>query len=253
MSAAGEPYEADEILSQYLLFHYGTKEESCPWASGPRDGLDYPRRCVTENLDTTTRGPGRRALDIGCAVGRSTFELARHFDEVIGIDYSRKFIQAAQGLQQDGQMDYRITEVGTITHPACATIDPDIDRSRVTFEVGDAHDLRSSLGTFDCVLAANLVCRLRTPRHFLRRLPSLLKPGGLLVLTTPNTWLDEYTPVKNWVGATPETGQPIEVLRRELSEHFTLLGSHDMPFLIREHLRKYQWSVALASRWQRNA
>jgi hypothetical protein len=26
-----------------------------------------------------------------------------------------------------------------------------------------------------------------------------------------------------------------------------------MPFLIREHARKFQWSVALGTRWRRNA
>ena len=36
-----------------------------------------------------------RALDIGCAVGRTTIELATLFDEVIGIDLSNAFIAAA--------------------------------------------------------------------------------------------------------------------------------------------------------------
>lgn len=36
-----------------------------------------------------------RALDLGCAVGRATIELAQYFDEVVGIDYSNSFIEAA--------------------------------------------------------------------------------------------------------------------------------------------------------------
>lgn len=33
-------------------------------------------------------GDGKtRALDVGCAVGRACFELAKHADEVVGIDY----------------------------------------------------------------------------------------------------------------------------------------------------------------------
>lgn len=31
----------------------------------------------------------QRALDLGCSVGRSTFELARHFDLVDGIDFAK--------------------------------------------------------------------------------------------------------------------------------------------------------------------
>jgi len=33
-----------------------------------------------------------RALDLGCAVGRSSFELAREYQEVVGIDISQTFI-----------------------------------------------------------------------------------------------------------------------------------------------------------------
>jgi len=33
----------------------------------------------------------KRALDVGCAVGRATFELARSFDETVGIDLSARF------------------------------------------------------------------------------------------------------------------------------------------------------------------
>ena len=39
-----------------------------------------------------------RALDVGCAVGRTTFELTRWFDKVVGFDYSARFIQVASML-----------------------------------------------------------------------------------------------------------------------------------------------------------
>ena len=34
-------------------------------------------------------------MDIGCATGRTSLVLASHFDEVIGIDLSNAFIEAA--------------------------------------------------------------------------------------------------------------------------------------------------------------
>lgn len=40
-----------------------------------------------------------RALDVGCAVGGSSFELTRHFDQVVGIDFSEMFITAANVLR----------------------------------------------------------------------------------------------------------------------------------------------------------
>lgn len=39
-----------------------------------------------------------KAMDIGCAVGRASFELSRWFDHVLGIDYSARFIQVASML-----------------------------------------------------------------------------------------------------------------------------------------------------------
>jgi 2-polyprenyl-3-methyl-5-hydroxy-6-metoxy-1,4-benzoquinol methylase len=39
-------------------------------------------------------------LDVGCAVGGASFELARHFREVVGIDFSRAFVQAAKLMKE---------------------------------------------------------------------------------------------------------------------------------------------------------
>jgi hypothetical protein len=36
-----------------------------------------------------------------------------------------------------------------------------------------------------------------------------------------------------------------------LEPHFELKTSKDLPFLIREHARKYQWSMAWGTRWVR--
>ncbi len=55
----------------------------------------------------------------------------------------------------------------------------------------DACNLRADLGDFDLVLASNLVCRVPDARAFLKRLPSLVKPGGVLFLTTPFTWMTQ--------------------------------------------------------------
>ena len=33
-----------------------------------------------------------------------------------------------------------------------------------------------------------------------RRLPELVRTGGQLLLTTPFTWLEEFTPIEKWIG-----------------------------------------------------
>lgn len=243
-------YESDRLVREYLLFHYGRAEEILPWSGGPRESLGFAVRSVTELLDPASLPADARMLDVGCAVGRSTLELARHCREVIGIDYSRAFIKAAETILANGAVDYDYTVQGERTSRATASRPDGVDASRISFEVGDAMSLRDDLGSFDVVLAANLLCRLPDPHKFLARLPSLVRPGGQLLLTTPLTWLEEYTPREQWIGGGGDISSE-EALTALLSPHFDLQAAKDLPFLIREHARKYQWSVAWGTRWRK--
>lgn len=239
-------YETTRLLNEYLLFHYGTADEVLPWKDGPRSALGFATRTVTELIDVQKVPPNARALDLGCSVGRSSFELARHATTVIGIDFSQAFIEAATILAQRGSLAYERTDEAADTSPLLAAVPRDIDRRRAQFEEGDAMHLPDDLGAFDIVHAANLLCRLPDPAKLVQRLPFLVNPGGQLLLATPCSWLEEFTPKAKW-----PKGSTREWLRETLSEHFELAEEKDLPFLIREHARKYQWSVALGSRWIR--
>ena len=243
------PYESDELLQQYLVFHYATAGEQFPYAFGGADALDFPKRCALEGVDYSILPKGGRALDLGCSVGRSSFELARHFDEVVGIDFSHAFIDAANRLKQDGAHPATRLDEGSATTQLQVQVDPEIDRSRVSFEQGDAQAIRQDIGQFDAVIACNLICRLPEPLRLLNRLPELIKPGGQLFITTPFTWLEEYTPSENWLG--DGALDSFAGLKDALNTSFSLRERWDMPFLIREHARKFQYSIAQASRWQR--
>jgi len=67
-----------------------------------------------------------RALDIGCAVGRTTFELAREYDEVIGIDYSKAFISKCNELKKDGRADFSMITEGDLVERKVAVVNPSI-------------------------------------------------------------------------------------------------------------------------------
>lgn len=251
---ASDFYETERALAEYLLFHYGSPEQVLPWAFGPATALNYPARCVSECLEIARLPAQPRALDLGCAVGRAAFELARHCPEVIGIDYSHRFIEVARHLQQHGSINYDYVEEGRLTTSATASVPAEIERGRVAFEPGDAQALRPDLGSFDVVLMANLVDRLPDPRRCLSSLPSLVRPGGQVILTTPCTWLEDYTARPHWLGGFEDNGRPVwtlQTLRAMLEAHFTLARTLDLPFLIREHARKFQWSVAQATVWIR--
>ncbi len=244
-------YESDELLRQYLLFHYGEDHEVMPYSFGPKSALHFPQRCVDTCIEALGGVAGGRALDVGCSVGGASFALARHYTEVIGIDYSHSFIQAAETLQQKGRLDYERLHEGILTLRSVASIPEDIDRNRVRFQQGDAQDLPANPGHFDLIIACNLICRLREPLRFIQALPRLTKPDGHVFLTTPFSWLENYTPPENWLGGTPEREDSFHGLKEAMEPDFALKSCSDLPFLIREHSRKYQWSVAQASLWQK--
>jgi putative 4-mercaptohistidine N1-methyltranferase len=246
-------YETDALVDQYLLFHYGEGEDQLPYPFGPHDALFYPIRCVTEFMPLAGRVD--RALDLGCAVGRSAFELARTAPKVVGIDLSQRFISVAQEIQRTGEIHLRRHEEGSAYTTILRHLDSAIDRTRCLFEVGDALRLRSDLGTFDFILAANLVDRVRSPRQLLASLPKLLNPDGHLLIASPYTWLAEFTPPEEWLGAREHWSSTttLHAIQERLGNDFKLISSKDLPFLIREHVRKYQWSVAQASLWKKKA
>jgi putative 4-mercaptohistidine N1-methyltranferase len=247
-------YETTRALSEYLLFHYGLTRQRLPAGIVDAGALDFPVRCVTECLDAGRLPKNARALDLGCAVGRSTFELARRCTRVVGIDFSRAFINAAGHLRWNGFLWFECVEEGELACRCRAAVPPGIERGRVRFAVGDAMNLPRQLGTFDVVLMANLIDRLTYPRRCLNQLSGLMKPGGQLILTSPYTWLREYTPRRNWLGGFARAGKRIktfDALKEILSPDFELLKRRELPFLIREHARKFQLGFAEASVWLR--
>jgi putative 4-mercaptohistidine N1-methyltranferase len=245
-------YESDRGVAEYLLFHFGTPEETWPYAGGLSAECGFPERLVSEGLKDAlaSQGGRRRALDLGCAVGRASFELARHFEEVIAIDYSHRFIEAACELQSRGRLSYDRADEGNRRTGLTAVVPSGIDRSRVAFHQGDALSLPPDLGRFDMVLAANLLCRLSRPRELLVRLADLVVPGGWLLMTTPATWLAEYTPPEEWLATGEST--TFATLCQLLSAAFRLHTRRDMPFLLRTHARSFQYGIADATLWQRH-
>lgn len=238
-------YESSRTLGEYLLFHYGSEDEQFPWARGPKEALGFPLRSVDELMDVSSRVDS--ALDLGCAVGRSSFLLADRCTRVLGIDYSQVFISTAQSILENGCFAYSYQEEGIYWKKGMVRVDKRPEN--LTFEEGDACLLSSDLGCFDLVHAANLLCRLKDPVSLLDRLPGLIVPGGQLLLTTPFSWLEEFTPRENWLG----DGKSCKRLKEILSESFDLEIERNLPFLIREHRRKFQYCVSLGMRWRRKS
>jgi 5-histidylcysteine sulfoxide synthase/putative 4-mercaptohistidine N1-methyltranferase len=249
VKVAFDVYETDAMICQYCEFHYGEELFGVP---------NYPKRCAELCLELAKDRPRRKALDLGCAVGRATFELARGFDRVTGLDFSANFIRIGVQMKEKGRIQYTRAEEGelaTFVEKRLSEFDLDGERDRVEFYQADACNLKEIHTGFDLVLAANLIDRLYSPRKFLSSIHERINPGGLLVLTSPYTWLTEFTERGEWLGGFRKDGEPyttLEALGEVLAPHFRRLGEpSDVPFVLRETRRKNQHSIAEMTAWER--
>ncbi|CAF4996425.1 unnamed protein product [Rotaria sp. Silwood1] len=127
-----------------------------------------------------------------------------------------------------------------------AMVDSSIDRHRIRFEVGDACSLPLYLKDFDAVVLANVLCRLPKPSICLERMQGnngLVKAGGILVMTTPFSWLPQYTPSNHWLNSVKDIGN--------ILTEFDLIYQEEIPFMIREHRRKFEYIITVATVWKR--
>lgn len=216
-------YETQEMLDKYMLMHWGSEEEI--YSNVPKskfakpETVHLPVKCA--ELVIQYANGFDSALDIGCSVGRSTFELAHKFRKITGIDYSNEFIDKANQLKNSGH-------------------------ENIKFERADACALPLYINNYDAVLMSNTLCRLPDPAACLERMQganALVKSGGVLVMTTPFSWMEQYTPKSRWLNG-------IDDIQKILTE-FELIHQEELPFVIRDHSRRFEYIVALASVWRR--
>jgi len=250
-------YETDQLVTQYLEFHYF--DAACG-GGRPADPLgvpNFPRACVEAVMPRVAGDRRGRCLDIGCSVGRSAFEFARHFAHVDAIDFSARFIQAGVRLQAGDEVHYEIPTEGELTVSRAISLERlglAAVGERVSFLQGDACNLKAMFGDYDLVFAGNLIDRLYDPGLFLSGIAGRIRPGGLLAITSPYTWLEEYTPKTKWLGGRREGGEPVSTfagLTRALAGGFALVDRGEIPFVIRETARKFQHSLAELTIWQK--
>lgn len=242
-------YESDRQLSEYAEFHYGDEYFGVP---------NFPKALAQIAIEAMGDRPARRALDLGCATGRSSFELARHFEHVTGVDFSARFINAGVHLAEQGELRYTLPDEGElVSYKTRRLADMGLDgvRGKVDFMQGDACNLKSVLTGYDFMLAANLIDRLYDPAAFLRSVHERLNVGGVLMITSPYTWLEAHTRREDWLGGFKKDGESwttLDGMKAILGEHFRLIGApRDVPFVIRETRRKHQHTVAEATLWER--
>jgi 2-polyprenyl-3-methyl-5-hydroxy-6-metoxy-1,4-benzoquinol methylase len=138
-------------------------------SSGMTNASLYAERSSTAGAYETAREPvqalvpisARRILDVGCAAGAVGASLkARQGAEVVGLDINP---------------DYAAEASERLDRFICGNLEDFVQE-----------DLEHEIGTFDCIVAADVLEHLRGPWQVLDRLVTVLKPGGYVVVSLPN-------------------------------------------------------------------
>ncbi|CAA6804301.1 MAG: Glutamate synthase [NADPH] large chain (EC [uncultured Sulfurovum sp.] len=242
-------YEHDELVNQYSDFQYGETYFGVE---------NFAVKMAELSIEHSKGTPQHRALDIGCATGRCSFELANVFEEVTGIDFSARFIQVAVNLQEQGVVNFEQKVEGEIYNSLSHKLE-DFSfaevKDRVDFWQGDACNLKAHFTGYDLILGTNLIDRLYEPKLFLSNVHERLNDNGILILTSPYTWQEESTKKDFWLGGFKnEAGEEqytLEGLKNVLEENFELVETQDVPFVIRETARKFQHTLSQMSVWKK--
>lgn len=191
-----EGIEGRSLLGSYMDFHFG----QFTGGSAAQDSANNASNgAYWEQIVGMARPDAgeyySRSVDLGCSVGRFTFEAARFSDLSVGLDLDFGKVSAAAGIQRKRIVSYERRERGRTFRPVQGAYDPP---RNVFFLVGDALDPPFPGESFDLVGALNLLDNVRVPLTLLGQADALLRTGGLLVIGTPYEWRTEIADPSEW-------------------------------------------------------
>jgi SAM-dependent methyltransferase len=163
-----------------------------------------------------------------------------------------------QTLKERRWMRFSAPEEGDLSSELAASLpDDDIDLARVAFVAADPTAPPAELGTFDCLLITNLLTSMPDPAALLALAPSLLRPGGVLVVATDCGWDESRTLKARWLGGfKKKNGEKVTTragLAAVLTGDFELVEEKDLGRVRRRDARRFWVDVVQASVWRRVA
>ncbi len=128
--------------------------------------------------------PDMQVLEFGCGTGSTALEHAPHVAHIVATDVSAAMVGIGRDKAREAGID------------------------NVSFEQAGVEDFKAPDGSYDMVLALNLVHLLPERAAALTKIHRLLKPGGLFVSSTvclaDRMWfLRPVIPVMQWLGKAP--------------------------------------------------
>lgn len=198
-------YEEAATVASYLWSHYG-------------DLLADPD-ATTAYADWAGLLPtsGSLALDVGCAVGRFTFELAAGGGQAIGIDRSYAFIRQARQLSRGGRLGFSLPMEGELVQQRQLRLPPQWEGAQVEFLVADASALPFRGDTFARLSSLNLLDKVYDPLGHLEQIDRVAsRKDATLLVSDPFSWSPQCSPPHKWLGGRPSgpfAGRGLDNLR----------------------------------------
>ena len=147
-----------------------------------------------------------RVLDLGCAGGRTSFDLAAATGGlVLGVDSNLALLRLARRVARTGTARYGRRRIGTVYDDRHFAADLP-GRGQVDFWACDVAALPFAQPC-DLVVALNLLDCVADPPQLLAGMAALLRPGGALLLSTPFDWSLRATPFEGWIGGHSQRGE----------------------------------------------
>jgi len=243
-------YETDPEVIQHCEAQYGTDHM----------GFKNYFQQIAEIAVKYAGEVKKNALDIGCRTGRTTWELAKGFDSVTGLDFTARNIRVAVQLQENGSFNYVFPEEGDLlSHHQLNINNLGFDKlvNKVTFLQSDASNMKSIFVGYDLVLINDILDQMYNPRHFLTSVHKRINKGGRLIVATGFDWSETCTIRENWVGGHRDSGEQIwgeDDLASLLSETFTkIAGPITIPSVKRINKRKYSVNNIDVTIWEKKS
>ena len=200
-------------LSIYARDHYGDFDPEDEEEPAPLSAV----RLLDIGLQALSQVPEGPAIDVGCSVGRTSFELAERLDRpVLGVDLSFPMLQLAQDVLIKAELRYPRRTEGTLYDERIFET-PLPRREQVDFWLCDATNLPLPSATFAAGSHLNVLDCVPSPIDALRSFERILRPGARALLATPYDWSPGATPIEGWIGGhsqrSPAAGHSEPMLR----------------------------------------
>lgn len=248
-------YETNQDICQQLQNHYGEANDSGAQA---HNVANYPLqvaravRYFTQKYQSETT----KLLDLGCSVGRSSFELADYFDQIDAVDFSARYILHGVQLQQNKRVRYALENEGDIVdfkEVHLAGLGLSAHQDKIHFSQGDPCNLKAIFSGYDVVLAQHVLEKSYDPAQFLNTIGARLNPGALLILVSDYQFSQDVADKAKWLGGTKVNGENVtgfDGLSQRLDSGFSLLDQQELTRLVKVNQRHFDLSLTHLTVWQ---